>query len=622
MSIQGPAITHFEVYTLEARGWILHARFRKEEREAALEEAKLAERTIGAVVKVVRETYYPGNNACEETVVYGSDKLLNGEARGPGGASASRRPGGRGNFEPPGIAHTDYATTAAAASRRQPNGVSASSVTRPMGVVVKLLLVIAASLAGAGAVTGVVSAFATRLPSYGVDISEQALSILLFSTFVITFLSAAVPMAMSMIEWEDAAPPPPPKPQPMRAPAPRKPKPRPAKTPDTIPEEPFPSDLEGEDEDLDWSEPIEDSEPLPLEPIPPLPTPEAAPEPSTPAEAAPTAPEPPEADVKPKAKAEEPTAPPAAADGLEPHRMSMMRFLSGLLSEVKKTRPSLDAYNKFGVDLLLAGGIDVLGNQHHLEAIDKRILLKDTIEVMGIKADTAKAFADKYEDYLVEPRYMTMVQVGRNAMEGFLNGADGASDQVGSVFDSWNKPQTTQAAPRIVTVLFTDMVGSTDMTQSRGDVAAQEIVRRHNNIVRAALAEYAGKEVKHTGDGIMASFASAVNGVEAAVSIQKAVSTHNLKNRNLPLHLRIGINAGEPIEEEDDLFGGTVQLAARVCAHADSDEIYCTNVVRELSAGKGLTFITKGAHELKGFKDRVPLYEVMWDALGLSKKAE
>jgi len=328
MSIQGPAITHFEVYTLEARGWILHARFRKEEREAALEEAKLAERTIGAVVKVVRETYYPGNNACEETVVYGSDKLLNGEARGPGGASASRRPGGRGNFEPPGIAHTDYATTAAAASRRQPNGVSASSVTRPMGVVVKLLLVIAASLAGAGAVTGVVSAFATRLPSYGVDISEQALSILLFSTFVITFLSAAVPMAMTMIEWEDAAPPPP-KPLPLRAPAPRKPKPRSAKVPDAIPDEPFPTaDLEGEDEDLDWSEPIEDSEPL--APIPPLPTPEAPPEPTTPAEAAPVAEEKPEAETKPKA--EEPPPPPAAADGLEPHRMSMMRFLSGLLS--------------------------------------------------------------------------------------------------------------------------------------------------------------------------------------------------------------------------------------------------------------------------------------------------
>jgi class 3 adenylate cyclase len=619
MSNQGPAITHFEVYTLEARGWILHARFRKEEREAALEEGKLAERTLGSLVKVVRETYYPGNNACEETVIYGSDKLMNGQARGPGGAGpATRR--GRGNFEPPGIAHSDYASTT---TRRPGNSASAGAIANPMGVVVKLLLVIAASLAGAGAITGVVSAFATRLPSYGVGISEQALSILLFATFVITFLSAAVPMAVSMIEWDDGAPPPP-KPQPLRSQPVRKPKPRPTKLPDQIPEEPFPtSDLDGEEE-LDWSEPIDDTEALPLEPIPPLPTAEAPPEPQPPAEQEQPAQDAPKAEtgIKPKDNAEDAPLPAAAADGLEPHRMSMMRFLSGLLSEVKKTRPSLDAYNKFGVDLLLAGGIDVLGNQHHLEAVDKRILLKDTIEVMGIKADTAKAFADKYEDYLVEPRYMTMVQVGRNAMEGFLNGTDSASDQVGSVFESWNKPQTTQAAPRIVTVLFTDMVGSTDMTQSRGDVAAQEIVRRHNNIVRAALAEYAGKEVKHTGDGIMASFSSAVNGVEAAVSIQRAVASHNLKHSDLPLHLRIGINAGEPIEEEDDLFGGTVQLAARVCAHADSDEIYCTNVVRELSAGKGLTFVTKGAHELKGFKDRVPLYEVMWDALGIGKKAE
>ena len=302
--------------------------------------------------------------------------------------------------------------------------------------------------------------------------------------------------------------------------------------------------------------------------------------------------------------------------------MTMIRFLSGLLGQVKNVRPTLDAYNKFGVDLILAGAIDVLGTQKHLEPIDKRSILKETIEVMGTKPETAQAFADKYEDYLIEPKYMSMVQVGRIAMESELAGAETDGDEVAKAFDGWNKPQQAAAAsPRIMTVLFTDMVGSTDLTQARGDHAAQDVVRRHNNIVRRALADFTGKEVKHTGDGIMASFSSAANGVEAAVAIQLACAAHNVKRPDLQLHLRIGINAGEPIEEEDDLFGTTVQLSARVCAKSGTDEILCTNVVRELSAGKGLTFVAKGEHALKGFKDPVALYEVLWNPTALAKAA-
>ena len=139
-------------------------------------------------------------------------------------------------------------------------------------------------------------------------------------------------------------------------------------------------------------------------------------------------------------------------------------------------------------------------------------------------------------------------------------------------------------------------------------------MRRHNNIVRTALLEFAGKEIKHTGDGIMASFASASNGVEAAIVIQRACNAHNKGRPDLELHLRIGLNAGEPIEEEDDLFGSTVQLSARVCAEAETDEILCTNVVRELSSGKDLTFAAKGATDLKGFKDPIALYKVLWRA--------
>lgn len=186
-------------------------------------------------------------------------------------------------------------------------------------------------------------------------------------------------------------------------------------------------------------------------------------------------------------------------------------------------------------------------------------------------------------------------------------------EKVTAAFDAWNKPQVAQSAPRIMTILFTDMVGSTLLTQSRGDQAAQEVVRRHNIIVRSALAQFSGREIKHTGDGIMASFASASNGAEAAVTIQRAIAAHVRDHPDLPLELRIGMDAGEPIEEDDDLFGTTVQLASRVCATGASGQIMCTNVVRELSAGKGLEFVFRGTQDLKGFKEKIPLYEVLWN---------
>jgi hypothetical protein len=103
--------------------------------------------------------------------------------------------------------------------------------------------------------------------------------------------------------------------------------------------------------------------------------------------------------------------------------------------------------------------------------------------------------------------------------------------------------------------------------------AAQYVVRTHNRIVRSALVNYMGREIKHTGDGIMASFTTVSNAVEAAVETLRRVAANNAAEGDIPLHLRIGINAGEPVIEDDDLFGVTVQLAARLCAAAEADQI-------------------------------------------------
>jgi class 3 adenylate cyclase len=174
-----------------------------------------------------------------------------------------------------------------------------------------------------------------------------------------------------------------------------------------------------------------------------------------------------------------------------------------------------------------------------------------------------------------------------------------------------------QAVPKssgtfgLQTILFTDLVSSTALTQRLGDAKAQELVRAHNTIVREALAAHGGTEIKHTGDGIMASFGTASGALECAIAIQRAVAEEGARHAS-PLRVHIGVNAGEPMVEESDLFGTSVQLARRICDHASSGQILVSNVVRELSAGKGFLFADIGEVVPKGFEEPVRLYEVRW----------
>jgi len=173
-------------------------------------------------------------------------------------------------------------------------------------------------------------------------------------------------------------------------------------------------------------------------------------------------------------------------------------------------------------------------------------------------------------------------------------------------------PPARPAAGGFQTILFTDMEASTATTQRLGDAAAQDVVRAHNTAVRQALAGHGGAEIKHTGDGIMASFGAASRAVECAIAIQRALAAREGSPR-----VRIGVNAGEPVAEDDpsgraDLFGTAVQLAARACAKAEPGQIVVSNVIRELTAGKGFLFADLGDVALRGFEDPVRLYEVRW----------
>jgi pimeloyl-ACP methyl ester carboxylesterase len=181
---------------------------------------------------------------------------------------------------------------------------------------------------------------------------------------------------------------------------------------------------------------------------------------------------------------------------------------------------------------------------------------------------------------------------------------------VGDAFAKRLAPRASVDEAMPMAVLFTDIVGSTGFTARLGDHEAHEVVRHHNNIVREALAETRGREIKHTGDGIMASFPAVSAALACAARIQAAVAGAVTADHGEALVVRMGINAGEPLSEDDDLFGTVVQLAARVCDRAEPGQVLVTNLVRELASGKGFEFRDCGSSDLKGFDEPVHLWEL------------
>jgi class 3 adenylate cyclase len=184
---------------------------------------------------------------------------------------------------------------------------------------------------------------------------------------------------------------------------------------------------------------------------------------------------------------------------------------------------------------------------------------------------------------------------------------EGKADEIGMAVHTNGEYDSS-----IRTFLFTDIVGSTDLTQSLGEDNAMIIVRKHNEIVRNQLNLYNGKEVKHTGDGIMACFISAAKAVNCAREIQKNLKKFRDSNPDFPLQVRIGINTGEPVTEGNDFFGVAVQLAARVCNKAESNQVLVSNIVKDLCLGKNIFFIDRGMVELKGFNSPVSVHEADW----------
>ncbi|MCB8820568.1 nickel-binding protein [Microvirga rosea] len=195
-----------------------------------------------------------------------------------------------------------------------------------------------------------------------------------------------------------------------------------------------------------------------------------------------------------------------------------------------------------------------------------------------------------------------VIQVALSTVEAFL----------GRISDPHSSPQADnrnkESAHR--TIMFTDIVGSTEMTVRLGDKAATELVRVHDALVRRALAHHDGREIKHLGDGIMGSFDSSEAALKCAGEIQTSFEYYNRASAE-PIHIRIGLDCGEPVEDSHDLFGSTVQCASRMCMEAGSDQVLVSPNVRA-EVAEIFKFIDRGSRYLKGFQQPTQIFEYEW----------
>ncbi len=161
-------------------------------------------------------------------------------------------------------------------------------------------------------------------------------------------------------------------------------------------------------------------------------------------------------------------------------------------------------------------------------------------------------------------------------------------------------------------LLFTDIAGSSATFEQYGDEYGREIVAIHDRIVGSIIAEQGGVRVKHTGDGILASFASCGRSVKAAILIQRHIARHNQQFPLLHLQVRIGTNIGVVIKSSGDLYGTSVNLAARLCDAVDAAGILTTGIVCARCKSKGYEFLDRGTMTFKGFSKKIPIFEVIW----------
>lgn len=314
------------------------------------------------------------------------------------------------------------------------------------------------------------------------------------------------------------------------------------------------------------------------------------------------------------------------SDEAENQKMFLINFLGTCLGALKGPDTSLEKLNRFGLNMFMTGAVINIAQDRGLKDSETQFILYRILEMLGASTEQAQRFERDLSKNLAHPRHLRLFENSGKIAVRYADGDQSAPLYIRTVLQDWLnwKPAPEEHGnPNLLTIMFTDMVGSTDLASKHGDYAAQEVLKTHDLIVRTALTNFEGKEIKHLGDGIMASFKDPDLAMQAGIEIHKRVEGNNKAGPEYPFHLRVGLHIGEPIKKGDDLFGSAVQLAARICNYTDGGKLAISRELRDIFGERPVyTFLDQGEQKLKGFEDPQQIFEVDWTAPPLSYENE
>ncbi|HYC03421.1 MAG TPA: adenylate/guanylate cyclase domain-containing protein [Azospirillaceae bacterium] len=270
----------------------------------------------------------------------------------------------------------------------------------------------------------------------------------------------------------------------------------------------------------------------------------------------------------------------------------------------------LDRHDRFGLCLFLAGAADAFADSIH-PALRRRVT-EEVVKAVASDPGMVGWFLDTMSVHLTDRKAKDVYRRGSEAGRMLAAGMPGAEGQLPGAMADWcTAAEKSEGGSRTV-IMFTDLVGSTHDAWTAGDQAHLERVRQHDGIVRSALAAFRGREVKHTGDGIMAAFASETDAVGAGIRILEDFQRVRSAGQTV-LDIRIGISAGPAMHEGADIFGRTVQLAARLTSVAATGNMAVSAAVMQ-GASREYRFVSAGVKEMKGVPDPVEFFAPVRDS--------
>lgn len=280
------------------------------------------------------------------------------------------------------------------------------------------------------------------------------------------------------------------------------------------------------------------------------------------------------------AKAVDANAEAAIAEAKAQAIAEIERFVKATTEAIQAAGRTLDALTRFAMQLYLAGACSAVARKFVLSAKESIAMMVRALIQAGTGKLFAESFASNIEDYAQRDVYRQAITAGHDAMNVQLSGEGTPTKAMTGLLEVWTGDERKALAPRVVTFLFTDIVDAKALTQRLGNLHAQRVIKAHDEAVRESLDKHKGKQIQHTGDGVIATFPDPARALAAAQEIQQRVAEHNRRAPHLSANVRIALNAGEAVHDGAAFFGATVRMTAKICDKAKAGQILAADVIK------------------------------------------